>query len=189
MKSTAGQLGIPLPCLKRPLKVGLCNRPWLHVMCAICNCLLLHSLYLCLGPRSVLWRKGGLCRATSLFSGISGTGDRHRTGWSNGKGYDARKVRRCKSRYSQAGCLGLGLLTLKFNVIILTHTRWTSWQSSFHRSLDTYVCEIYVATNCPRWIYYPKLWMVPTDCLLGKQVKLLLKKCNNFSPSSKTWIL
>jgi hypothetical protein len=53
-------------------------------MCAICNWLLRHSLYLCLGYRSVLRRKGGLFRAMSLSGRTSGIGDRHRTGRSSG---------------------------------------------------------------------------------------------------------
>jgi transposase len=69
----------------------------------------------CNRPRLLLSLRSKVGRLRNEDScGISGVGDRHRNGRSNGKGYDARRVRCCKSRYGQAGCLGLGLLTLKF---------------------------------------------------------------------------
>jgi hypothetical protein len=40
--------------------------------------------------------------------------------------------------------LSLDLLILKFNVIIMKHTRWTSSQSLSHRSLDACVRDIYI---------------------------------------------
>jgi hypothetical protein len=150
-------------------------------MCAICNWLLLHLLYLCPSCHSVLLRKGGLCRTMSLFSRISGIVDRHQTRRSNGKGYDARRVLHCQS---SRGYLGLGLLALKFNVIILKHTRWTSWQSPFHHSLDTCVCEIYVAANCPHRLFTTQSFECSQQTVSSEnKPSYSFQKCNNFSLS------
>jgi hypothetical protein len=102
--------------------------PWSTFYGNICNGLYFtHAsrCILCLGCRSVLQRKGGVCRAMHLSTEMKVAVDRCRLGRSDGTGYDARKVRCSVSHHTQQSYLCFYLLIFTFYVIITKHTQWT----------------------------------------------------------------
>jgi hypothetical protein len=76
------------------IAISHCNRPWLHVIWVpfVTGCYFIHASRIYASAVAQFFQsKGALCRAMSLSSGMSGIGDRHRTGRGNGKEYDARR--------------------------------------------------------------------------------------------------